>query len=97
MLIHTMDMKDLESAVRDIIEEIYNKKYIGKLKVSKTPRGFKLDLALGFDDTPHTYAMEGNEKQFLKFVKCELMRAGWNGVEFSELHKIYFTRGCCEK
>jgi len=57
-----MDMKDLESAVRDIIKEIYNKEYIGKLKVSKTPKGYKLEIALGFEDTPHSYAMEGNEK-----------------------------------
>ena len=92
-----MDMKDLELAVRDIIEEIYNKKYIGKLKVIKTNKGYKLEIALGFEDTPHSYAMEGNEKQFLDFVRCELKRAGWDGVEFSELHKIYFTRGCCEK
>ncbi len=97
MLIHIMDTKDLESAVRNIIENLYDKKYIGKLKVIKTNKGYILELALGFDDTPHTYAMEGNEKQFLKFIKCELSKARWDSVEFSELHKIYFTRGCCEE
>lgn len=42
MLIHIMDTKDLESAVLDIIKNVYEKEYTGMIKVIKLKSGYKL-------------------------------------------------------
>lgn len=96
MLIHIMDTKDLESAVLDIIKCVYEKEYTGKLKVIKLKSGYKLQLFLGNDDIPHEYAFDGNHEQFLKFIYKELKKVHWDSIEFSQLKKLYFSRGCCE-
>ncbi len=97
MLIHIMDTKDLESAVQDIIKEIYEKEYTGMLRVIKLKNGYKLQLGFGHNDIPQEYAFDGNEQQFLKYIRKELKKVGWDSIEFSELKKLYFTRGCCER
>lgn len=96
MLIHIMDTKDLESAVLDIIKDIYEKEYTGMLKVIKLKRGYKLQLGFGHNDVPQEYAFDGNAENFLKYIKRELKKAGWDSIDFCELKKLYFTRGCCE-
>lgn len=92
-----MDTKDLELAVLDIIKCVYEKEYTGKLKVVKLKSGYKLQLALGCEDIPHEYAFDGNAEQFLKFIRKELRKVHWDSIEFSELKKLYFTSGCCER
>lgn len=92
-----MDTKDLESAVQDIIKEIYEKEYVGMLKVIKLKSGYKLQLGFGHNDIPQEYAFDGDEKAFLCYVRKELKKAGWDAIEFSELKKLYFTSGCCER
>lgn len=92
-----MDTKDLESAVQDIIKKVYGKEYTGMLRIQKLKKGYKLQLGFGHDDIPQEYAFDGTEEQFLKFICKELRKAGWHGIEFSELKKLYFTSGCCER
>ena len=57
-----MDTKDLELAVLDIIEKLYEKKYTGMLKVTKLKSGYKLQLGFGHNDIPQEYAFDGNEE-----------------------------------
>ena len=60
-----MDMKDLESAVRELIEQIYEAKYTRPLYVKELQRwdgsllGYKLILPLNKDERPIELAMEG--------------------------------------
>ena len=98
-----MDMKDLESAVRELIEQIYEAKYTRPLYVKELQRwdgsllGYKLILPLNKDERPIELAMEGNKDQFLNFVKDELTHNGYDRVKFYTAQKIYFSHGCCEK
>ena len=98
-----MDMKDLESAVRELIETIYEVKYTRPLYVKELKRwngehlGYKLILPLNKDEKPIELAMEGNKDQFLDFIKDELKHNGYNRVKFYTAYRIYFSHGCCEK
>jgi len=62
-----MDMKDLESAVRKLIEDIYEAEYNRLLSVVETKTwngkhlGYKLILSLNKDEKPIELAMEGNK------------------------------------
>jgi hypothetical protein len=98
-----MDTKDLESAVRKLIEDIYEAKYNRLLTVKETFNwagkhlGYKLSLSLNKDERPIELAMEGNEEQFLKFIENELRHNCYNHVKFYTAKRIYFSHGCCEK
>ena len=96
MLIHIMDTKDLESAVLDNFKNVYEKEYTGMIKVIKLKSGYKLQLGFGHNDIPYECAFDGNAEQFLNFICKELRKIHWDSIEFSELKKLYFTRGCCE-
>ena len=98
-----MDMKDLESAVRKLIEDIYEAEYNRLLSVVETKTwngkhlGYKLILSLNKDEKPIELAMEGNKDQFLKFVENELRHNCYNHVKFYTAQRIYFSHGCCEE
>ena len=63
-----MDTKDLELAVRNLIETIYEAKYNRLLSVVETHTfdgrhlGYKLILSLNKDEKPVELAMEGNKE-----------------------------------
>lgn len=97
MLIRIMDMNDLESAVRELIKNIYKKEYTGMLKVIKLKNGYKLQLGFGHNDKPYECAFEGNAEQFIYFMCDELRKIHWDSIDFGELKKVYFTSGCCER
>lgn len=67
-------MKELEQAILDIIEDLYERKYVGKLSVSKISNGYKLSLGLN-RDKPISIACSGNEQIFLQTVR-EFLRKG---------------------
>ena len=92
-----MDTKDLELAVLDMIKNLYECEYVGKIKVKETKRGYLLELGLGKNDVPYTLAFDGNEECFLKYLKNELREANLHFPQYSELKKLYFTNGCCER
>ena len=98
-----MDTKDLELAVRNLIEKIYEAKYNRLLTVEETKTwdgrhlGYKLVLSLNKDEKPVELAMEGNKEQFLKFVEDELRHNCYNHVKFYTARRIYFSHGCCEE
>lgn len=79
---------DLEQAILMIICDIYCKKYTGKLKVEETLSskgnhlGYMLKLGLNNNDKPFTISCEGDSEQFLKFVKTELLRSNFHGIDF---------------
>jgi len=101
-------MKDLEQAVRKIIEEIYCAKYKGILRVEETftdshhnlPKchlGYRLILGLNKDHAPVSLTMTGNKEQFLKFIKKELRHSHFDHVSYFTAEKMYFNNGCCER
>ena len=54
-MIILLDMKTSEEqAILDLIEEIYEKKYIGKLTLTKTDESYTLKLGLNNSEKPLT-------------------------------------------
>lgn len=103
-----MDTKDLELVIRDYIEELYKCKYVGLLRVNETFQqvpeflnpihlGYELELCLNKDEKPIRLAIDGNEKQFLQFIKQELKNNRYHCVDFFKATREYFSVGCCEK
>lgn len=101
-------MKDLEEAIKEIIEQTYDCKYTGMLKVYETfqddPKyknpihlGYKVEIGLNKDERPVELAMDGNKKQFLNFIKKEIKNNRYNFVDFFKADRLYFSVGCCEE
>ncbi len=98
-------MKDLEIAINKLIEEIYCKKYIGRLKVTETftehpvlrtkeHTGYNLELGLNKDLQPVTLAFQGTKEEFLKFIEKELRHNNYDKVKFFTGQKLYFNNDC---
>ena len=80
-------MNHLEKAILCIIEKRYKRKYVGGIKVTKLPSGYKLVLDLGNPDKRvlHISADYDSEEDFLKFIEQELISR--------QLERIQFFRG----
>ena len=101
-------MKDLELAIKELIENIYNCKYKGLIRVSETTYdhpecrspihlGYQVEIGLNKDEKPIVLAIDGNEQDFLNFIKSELKKNRYNFVDFFTAERLYFNVGCCEQ
>jgi hypothetical protein len=68
-------MNHLEKEILCIIEKRYKRKYVGGIKVTKLPSGYKLVLDLGNPDKRilQISADYESEEDFLKFIEKELI------------------------
>ena len=91
-------MTEIEKDIKEIIEEVTNSKYIGKLKVVSEPINdntlWMLLLYLDLEMTPMILAYEGTEKEFVEFIKKELKSRKLHTVKFwkaiQEFHRKEF-------
>lgn len=101
-------MKDLELAIKELIEQMYDCKYKGSIKVSELMHedpnywspvhaGYKVEIGLNKQEKPIELAIDGNKQQFLDFVKSELKKNRYNYIEFFDAERLYFSVGCCEQ
>ena len=99
-------MKDLELAIKELIEDIYNCKYKGLIRVSEITRdhpkgpthlGYQVEIGLNKDEKPIVLAIDGNKQDFLNFIKSELKKNRYNFVDFFTAERLYFNVGCCEQ
>jgi hypothetical protein len=65
-------MKELENEIICLIEKIYHKKYVGKIKVSELENGFQLTLGLNQEEKPLVIAADMSKEDFLSFIEKEL-------------------------
>lgn len=85
-----MTVTEIEKAIEDLIERIYCAKYIKKLKVVETfldngeHLGYILKMGVNKPEKPFTIAMEGDCKQFLKFVESQLRFTGLDKIDYFE-------------
>jgi hypothetical protein len=83
-----MTTKDLEQAILDLFEEIYQAKYTAGIKVKElmtwdgNHRGYELILDLNNKEKPLTIAYEGDFKTFLKFLNKELRFMALNRTKY---------------
>jgi len=80
-------MNHLEKEILCIIEKRYKRKYVGGIKVTKLPSGYKLVLDLGNPDKRilQISADYESEEDFLKFIEKELISR--------QLERVWFFRG----
>ena len=80
-------MNHLEKEILCIIEKRYKRKYVGGIKVTRLPSGYKLVLDLGNPDKRilQISADYDSEEDFLKFIEQELISR--------QLEKVQFFRG----
>ena len=79
-----------EQVILDAIEEVYNKRYVGTLKVTKIkPFGYNVRLGMNNDDKPINISAQLEGEKFLKFFKEELRNRSWNHIKWFLGYKVY--------
>lgn len=86
-------MKEIEKDIKEIIEEVINGKYIGKLKVvsESVDDGtlWMLLLYLDLELTPMILAYEGTLEEFKEFVAKEMKERKLQTVKFWRVIQEY--------
>lgn len=73
--------------ILDLIEQIYCKKYIGKLKVEKLPIGYSVGFWLD-RNTPTIIAAEiEDENDFLQYLAKELRNSYWHHNKYTKCYE----------
>lgn len=70
-----MTKEEFSQAILECFSEVYGKKYIGSLFITKKPNG-AIDVAIGYNhaETPQHLMAELNEEDYIKWFKKELWR-----------------------
>ncbi len=93
-------MNELEQTILDMIEQIYKKKYIGKLKVTKIvdQDSYILKLYMGNNEFPPIeLATDGTVEDFLNFVRKELVSRQLIRNKFFKVVRADDLGGTCTK
>ncbi len=75
-------MTQLEQEILDIINEVIEGKYVGKLRVVHDDGTYALYLYLDRWYTPTILAYEGTEDEFKKFIRNEFKKNQYHKVKF---------------
>lgn len=74
---------DLKESILQLIEDLYQKKYIGHIKIKKLkPLGYTVWLGMNNDDKPIIISAELDKVRFLKFFKQELLDRHWDHIKY---------------
>lgn len=85
-----MTIQELEQAILELIQNMYECKYVGLLKVTKLPVGYKLQLGWRHDDYPLSIMSDSpTEEDFINYIKEELRSRKLNKVKYFTGYKIY--------
>ena len=78
-----MTNDELKQTILCLIEQLYNKKYIGKLWIKNlTPIGYQIKFGINNDDKPLVISAELPEDEFIKFMKNELRERRLDYVKY---------------
>ena len=78
-----MTEQELEVAILDIVQDLYHKKYVGKLKVIGHPFGYQLKMWLNKPEAPITFITDSTDPEtFLCHIKDELQKRHLELVEY---------------
>ena len=64
--------------ILNLIEELYCKKYIGKIEIEKLPVGYSTKFWLDKNNPTTISAEIDNEENFLQFMRDELKNRYWH-------------------
>lgn len=78
-----MTIDEIKYSILDIIEQVYQRKYIGKLYIARLdPIGLQVKFGMNNVDKPIVISAQLNDVDFLKFLKEELRSRGLNTVKY---------------
>lgn len=80
-------MTTLEQEILEIINQVIDGKYIGKLRVIYEDGIYELYIYFDRWYTPTILAYEGTEDEFKKFVKKEFKKNQYQKVKFWEINR----------
>lgn len=78
-----MTIEELKDSILQLIEQIYQKKYIGKLWITRLdPIGLQVKLGMNNVDKPIVISAQLEDQDFLNFFKEELRSRGLNTIKY---------------
>lgn len=77
-----MTTQQIEQAILEAVQDIYHKKYVGKLKVSKLPNGYTLQMWFNKPESSVAISAELDDEKFIKFIKEELRKRHFELVQY---------------
>lgn len=102
-----MTTQELEQAILDMIRELYCKEYTGRLDVKETfytfpgeePEhlGYKVEIGLNKDEKPLSIACDGSDKEFLQFIRQELMERSLDRTSYFTAIQLYDYEDECKQ
>lgn len=85
-------MTTLEQEILDIIEEVTESKYNGKLRIVVEPKIYQLNLYIDRELSPAiTFAIEGTEDEFKDFIRKEFRSRKIEKVGFYKITREPIT------
>lgn len=99
-----MTTQELEAAILEGVQDIYKKKYVGRLKVQELPSGYQMKMWLNHPEAPLVIAAELSDEKFVSFILKELRSRHLELTEYFTGYKIEDphnncdnTTSCCDK
>lgn len=78
-----MTIEEIKESILCIIEQVYQKKYVGKLYVTRLdPIGLQVKFGMNNVDKPIVISAELSDVDFLKFLREELRSRGLNTIKY---------------
>lgn len=77
-----MTTQDIELAILEVVQDIYHKKYVGRLEVRRLKNGYQLLMWFNKPEAPITISAEYSASDFIKFIKKELRERHFELVKY---------------
>lgn len=77
-----MTTQDIEQAILEAVQDIYYKKYVGKLEVRQLSKGYQLLMWFNKPEAPITISAECSAENFIKFIRKELRERHFELVQY---------------
>ena len=77
-----MTTQDIEQVILEAVQDIYHKKYVGKLEVRQLSKGYQLLMWFNKPEAPITISAECSAENFIKFIRKELRERHFELVQY---------------
>lgn len=77
-----MTTQDIEQAILEAVQDIYHKKYVGRLQVKPLSKGYQLIMWFNKPEAPITISAEYSSTDFIKFIRKELRERHFELVKY---------------
>lgn len=91
-----MTTQEIEQVILEAVQDIYHKKYVGRLEVKKLSKGYTLSMWFNKPNAPITISAEFQAQDFIKFVKKELRARHFELVDYFTGYK-YEPEDLCDQ